>query len=46
VRKEGYDIERMMRAAGLEAPVTDSASTASFVPAPTQTQIQSEGPLA
>jgi hypothetical protein len=48
VRKEGYDIERMMRAAGLEAPVMDSASTTSFVPAPTQTQtqIQPEGPAA
>ncbi len=46
VRKEGYDIERMMRVAGLEAPVTDSASTTSFVSAPTQTQIQPEGPVA
>ncbi len=48
VRKEGYDIERMMRAAGLEAPGPVGGSSTSFVPPPvqTQTQIQSEGPLA
>jgi hypothetical protein len=42
VRKEGYDIERMMRAAGLEGSVANSAPGASFVPAHTQ----SEEPLA
>jgi hypothetical protein len=44
VRKEGYDIERMMRAAGLEAPATLPVRSASVDPAQTQTPI--EDPLA
>jgi glycerophosphoryl diester phosphodiesterase family protein len=48
VRKEGYDIERMMRAAGLEAPAQLSAAERTYISASPQapTQIQTEDPLA
>jgi uncharacterized membrane protein len=37
VRKEGYDIEWMMRAAGLDAPSPPPATGVSFAPAPSET---------
>lgn len=36
VRKEGYDIEWMMRAAGMESPVEAAASDVSLAPAPSE----------
>jgi len=46
VRKEGYDIEWMMRAAGLDAPARLAATGSSFAPAQSQTQTPTEDPLA
>jgi len=52
VRKEGYDIEWMMRAAGLDAPSPPPTTGVSFAPAPSEapahapTQIPTEDPLA
>jgi uncharacterized membrane protein len=46
VRKEGYDIERMMRAAGLEAPAVLAATENAYLPAQAQIQSQTEDPLA
>jgi len=52
VRKEGYDIEWMMRAAGLDAPARLPATGVAFAPAPnetpthTETQTPTEDPLA
>jgi hypothetical protein len=52
VRKEGYDIEWMMRAAGLDAPSPPPTTGVSFAPAPSetpahaQTQTPTEDPLA
>jgi hypothetical protein len=40
IRREGYDVEWIMRAAGLDAPATSVDRDSSFAPAVT------EGPLA
>jgi hypothetical protein len=40
IRREGYDVEWMMRAAGFDAPATSVDGGSSFAPAAT------EGPLA
>jgi hypothetical protein len=36
IRREGYDVEWMMRAAGLDAPATSVDGTSSFAPAVTE----------